>query len=156
MRTVTLVIIHCSAVRPGQRSRARDIDGWHRARGWKSIGYHYVVRRDGTVEEGRRLEEVGAHCTGHNGHSIGICYEGGLDEAGKPADTRTPAQRLALRQLVERMHARFPKALVVGHHDLNPMKACPCFDVVREYQDLQSGGKGTVKSEKTIWAARPP
>ena len=156
MRTVTLVIIHCSAVRPGQRSSARDIDGWHRARGWKSIGYHYVVRRDGTVEEGRRPEEVGAHCTGHNGHSIGICYEGGLDEAGKPADTRTPAQRLALRQLVERMHARFPKALVVGHHDLNPMKACPCFDVVREYQDLQSGNKGTVKSEKTIWAARPP
>ncbi|MCH5174169.1 MAG: N-acetylmuramoyl-L-alanine amidase [Bacteroidales bacterium] len=136
MRTVTLVIIHCSAVRPGQRSSARDIDGWHRARGWKSIGYHYVVRRDGTVEEGRRPEEVGAHCTGHNGHSIGICYEGGLDEAGKPADTRTPAQRLALRQLVERMHARFPKALVVGHHDLNPMKACPCFDVVREYRGL--------------------
>ena len=133
MRTVTLIVIHCSAVRPGQRSNAHDIDGWHRAQGWKSIGYHFVVRRDGTVETGRRLEEVGAHCAGHNRHSVGICYEGGLDSDGRPADTRTPEQAKALRELVGRMQARFPKALVVGHHDLNPMKACPCFDVVSEF-----------------------
>ena len=137
MRTVTLIIIHCSAVLPGQRSSARDIDGWHRAQGWKSIGYHFVVRRDGTVETGRRLEEVGAHCQGHNRHSVGICYEGGLDSDGRPADTRTPEQAKALRELVGRMRALFPKALVVVHHDLNPMKDCPCFDVVGEY--LESG-----------------
>ena len=129
MRTVTLIIVHCSAVRPGQRSSAQDIDRWHRAQGYKSIGYHFVIRRDGTIETGRRLEEVGAHCQGHNRHSIGICYEGGLDSDGRPADTRTPQQAKALRELVERMRAYFPKALVVGHHDLNPMKACPCFDV---------------------------
>ena len=137
MRTITLIIIHCSAVRPGQRSSARDIDLWHRSQGYKSIGYHFVVRRDGTVETGRRPDEVGAHCAGHNRHSIGICYEGGLDAEGRPADTRTPEQRKALRELVERMHACFPKALIVGHHDLNPMKACPCFDAVAEYRDLQ-------------------
>lgn len=136
MRTITLIIVHCSAVRTGQRSSAQDIDRWHRARGWKSIGYHFVVRRDGTVEAGRSLDETGAHCAGHNRHSIGICYEGGLDSEGRPADTRTPEQAGSLRELVERMHERFPKALIVGHHDLNPMKACPCFDVVREYRNL--------------------
>ena len=137
MRTVTLLIVHCSAVRPGQRSSAPDINRWHRARGWKSIGYHFVVRRDGTMEEGRSIEEVGAHCRWHNRHSIGICYEGGLDEAGNPADTRTPEQKQALRQLLEQLHGQFPKALIVGHHDLEPMKACPCFDTVSEYWDLQ-------------------
>ena len=136
MRTVTLVIVHCSAVRPGQRSSAHDINGWHRAQGWQSIGYHFVVRRDGTIETGRSLDEVGAHCTGHNRHSIGICYEGGLDADGRPADTRTPEQVRSLRELVKRMRAQFPKALVVGHHDLNPMKVCPCFDVVWEYRNL--------------------
>ena len=145
MRTVTLIVIHCSAVRPGQRSSAQDIDRWHRAQGWKSIGYHFVVRRDGTVETGRRLEEVGAHCAGHNRHSVGICYEGGLDSDGRPADTRTPEQAKALRELVRRMQAQFPKALVVGHHDLNPMKACPCFDVVSEYWE----------SGTTVAAAEP-
>ena len=137
MRTVTLLIVHCSAVRPGQRSSAPDIDRWHRAKGWKSIGYHFVVRRDGTVETGRSIEEVGAHCRWHNRHSIGICYEGGLDEAGKPADTRTSEQKQALRQLLEQLHGQFPKALIVGHHDLDPMKACPCYNVVSEYWDLQ-------------------
>lgn len=137
MRTVTLLVVHCSAVRPGQRSSVRDIDRWHKAQGWKSIGYHFVVRRDGTVETGRALEEIGAHCQSHNRHSVGICYEGGLDEDGKPADTRTPAQRLALRQLLEQLHELFPKALIVGHHDLDPMKVCPCFDAVTEYRDLQ-------------------
>lgn len=137
MRTISLFIIHCSAVRPGQQSSSQDIDRWHRAKGWKSCGYHFVVRRDGTVEAGRRLEEVGAHCQGHNQHSVGICYEGGLDEAGKPADTRTTAQKRALRQLLEQLHKQFPHAMIVGHHDFNPMKACPCYDVVKEYRDLQ-------------------
>ena len=137
MRIITLIIIHCSAVPPGRQSSALDIDCWHRAAGYKSIGYHFIVRRDGTIENGRRLEEVGAHCTGHNRHSIGICYEGGVDNDWQPTDTRTPEQRKSLRELVERMHAYFPEALIVGHHDLNPMKACPCFDVAAEYKDLQ-------------------
>ena len=136
MRTVTLFIVHGSAVRPGQRSSASDIDRWHRARGWKSVGYHFIVRRDGSVETGRPVGEVGAHCQMHNRHSIGICYEGGLNEVGEPADTRTPAQKESLRRLLKELHERFPKAVVVGHHDLNPMKACPCFDAAAEYKDL--------------------
>jgi len=137
MRIITLLIVHCSAVRPGQRSSAKDIDRWHRDKGWNGIGYHYVVRRDGSMEPGRPIEEVGAHCVGHNSHSIGICYEGGLDEHGEEADTRTPEQKVALRKLLEELHGRFPKALIVGHHDLNPGKKCPCYDVVSEYIDLE-------------------
>ena len=138
MRVITLIVIHCSAVAPNQRSSAAQIDTWHRQRGWKfGIGYHYVVRRDGQIELGRPEWMVGAHCQNHNAHSIGVCYEGGINIRGQTADTRTAAQKLALRQLLEDLHRRYPRALIVGHHDLNPRKACPCFDAVREYADLQ-------------------
>ena len=138
MRTITLIIIHCSAVRPDQQSSAADIDRWHKARGWQGIGYHFVVRRDGTVEPGRPVAEVGSHCQNHNRHSIGICYEGGLDALGQPADTRTPEQRRALRTLVDQLRRTYPRALVVGHHTLNPHKSCPCFDAAAEYAIINS------------------
>lgn len=134
MRVITLIIIHCSAVRPWQQSGFREIDTWHRQRGFKNgCGYHYIVRRDGSIENGRSLEMVGAHCQNHNQHSIGICYEGGLDANGKPADTRTEAQKVAILKLLEKLREQFPKALVTGHNVFNPMKACPCFDAVKEY-----------------------
>lgn len=134
MRTISLIIIHCSAVGPEQKSSVKDIDRWHRQRGWKNgCGYHYVVRRDGTIETGRPLEMVGAHCQNHNQHSIGVCYEGGLNAEGKSADTRTEAQKTAMRQLLERLHKQFPRALIVGHNVFNPLKTCPCFDAMREY-----------------------
>ena len=139
MRTITLIVVHCSTVRPDQSSSAAQIDSWHRKeRHWKlGIGYHYVVRRDETIEPGRPEEQIGAHCLNHNAHSIGICYEGGLDIRGQPADTRTAEQKQAMRQLLEELHGRYPRALIVGHHDLNPGKPCPCYDVAREYADLQ-------------------
>lgn len=137
MRTITLIIIHCSAVKPWQESGVREIDRRHRAKGWKSCGYHYVVRRDGTVEVGRPVEEVGAHCLNRNRHSIGICYEGGLDASGNPADTRTEAQKKALRELLQQLHAQFPRAIIAGHNVFNPMKACPCFNAMDEYRDMQ-------------------
>ena len=139
MRTITLIVIHCSAVKPDQQSSAAQIDTWHRQRGFHlGIGYHYVIRRNGVIEAGRPEWMVGAHCQHHNQHSIGICYEGGLDIRGAPADTRTDAQKTALRQLLETLHQRYPRALIVGHHDLNPYKDCPCIaNVAAEYQDLQ-------------------
>lgn len=137
MRTVTLFIIHCSAVRPNQQSLAKDIAQWHKERGWQTIGYHYVVRRDGTIENGRPTEQIGAHCISHNRYSIGICYEGGLDAEGKPKDTRTDAQKAAMRKLIVRLKETYPLAVIVGHRDLNPQKACPCFNAVTEYRDLQ-------------------
>ena len=139
MRKISLIVIHCSAVRPDQSSSAAQIDTWHRQRGFHlGIGYHYVIRRNGEIEEGRPEYMVGAHCVNHNSHSIGVCYEGGLDIRGQPADTRTEEQRKAMRQLLEELHGRYPRALIVGHHDLNPHKDCPCIkDVVHEYADLQ-------------------
>ena len=140
MRTITLIIIHCSAVRPDQTSSAAQIDTWHRKDNhWKlGIGYHYVIRRDGTIEPGRPEWLVGAHCKNHNAHSIGVCYEGGLDIRGQPDDTRTPAQKAAMRSLLEDLHARYPRAVILGHRDLNPGKDCPGFEnVAKEYADLQ-------------------
>ena len=136
MRTITLLIVHCSAVRPTQTSSADQIDLWHRQRGWSGIGYHYVIRRDGTIECGRPESVVGAHCKNHNRHSIGICYEGGLDEQGNPADTRTPEQKASLHALLTDLKRSYPRALILGHHDLDPTKACPCFNAASEYAEL--------------------
>ena len=120
-------------------SSAAQIDSWHRDRGFHlGIGYHYVVRRNGAIESGRPEWMVGAHCVNHNAHSIGVCYEGGLDIRGQPADTRTAEQKAAMRQLLEDLQRRYPRAVIVGHHDLNPHKACPCIEnVAREYADIQ-------------------
>lgn len=142
MRSITLLVIHCSDVRPYQTSSAAKIDEWHKRRvthgiHWKGIGYHFVVRRDGTIEKGRPLWEKGAHVVGHNKYSIGICYEGGRNEFGKTADTRTPEQKKALRELLEKLHDQFPRAVIVGHRDLSHDRDCPCFDAVTEYRDLQ-------------------
>ena len=139
MRKITLIIIHCSAVKPDQTSSAAQIDTWHRKQGWKlGIGYHYVVRRNGEIESGRPEYLVGAHCKNHNSHSIGVCYEGGLDIRGQPADTRTEAQKAAMRWLLRQLHRSYPKALIVGHSNLNPLKDCPCIkNVAQEYADLQ-------------------
>ena len=139
MRTITLIVVHCSAVKPDQLSSAAQIDTWHRQRGFHlGIGYHYVIRRNGDIEPGRPEWMIGAHCQNHNSHSIGVCYEGGLDARGQPADTRTPEQKTAMRKLLEELHERYPRAVIVGHHDLNPMKECPCIpNVAREYADLQ-------------------
>jgi len=134
MRHITLIVIHCSAVKPDQQSSAAQIDSWHRQRGFHlGIGYHYVIRRDGTLEMGRPEYMVGAHCKNHNKYSIGVCYEGGLNARGDPADTRTEAQKRTMRQLVDELRQRYPKAIVVGHHNLNPLKACPCFDAIKEF-----------------------
>lgn len=137
MRTITLLVVHCTAT-PAGRPVGRDtVDSWHRQWGWSGIGYHYLVGLDGTVETGREEARMGAHCQHHNAHSIGICYVGGTDSQGHPADTRTEAQRLAIRRLLSELRGRYPKALIVGHRDLNPLKACPSFDAAAEYADLQ-------------------
>ena len=135
-----MIDIHCSAVRPDQTSSAAQIDSWHRKDNhWKlGIGYHYVIRRNGEIESGRPEWMIGAHCKNHNAHSIGVCYEGGLDIRGQPDDTRTENQKAAMRWLLRQLHRSYPKAVIVGHHDLNPQKDCPCIkNVAHEYADLQ-------------------
>lgn len=142
-RTATdLLVVHCSATRPTQDIGVRDITQWHIQRGFDTVGYHYVIRRNGEVERGRPENAVGAHVRGHNVNSIGICLAGGVDNAGKPANNFTAAQFVALHQLLDELRKRYPEARVLGHRDLSPdrngdgvispnefIKACPSFDV---------------------------
>lgn len=151
---IDAIVIHCSATRAGQDVRAADIDKWHKERGFAMIGYNYVIDLDGTVEVGRPLSRDGAHCNtagtsgrSYNRHSIGICYVGGLDKDGKPADTRTQAQKLSMMRIVRNLMDAYPNiAEVIGHRDASPdrnkdgritsnewVKVCPCFDVRAEF-----------------------
>lgn len=132
MRKIDKIIIHCSATPEGKPFTVADIDRWHRDRGWQGIGYHYVIYLDGSIHEGRSEEIIGAHCSGQNAQSIGICYIGGLDASGKAKDTRTPAQRKALHKLVSDLKTRYPAATVHGHNEF-ANKDCPCFDVKNEF-----------------------
>lgn len=134
-RRIALIVVHCSATRADRSFPVEALRRCHvQERGFADIGYHFYITRDGEIHRGRALEQVGAHCRNHNRHSIGVCYEGGLDRQGRPKDTRTLAQKGSLLALMRELKRRFPKALIVGHRDLDPMKSCPCFDVVKEYE----------------------
>lgn len=135
MRKITEIIVHCTATRERLDIGAAEIDRYHRQRGFDSIGYHYVVRLDGSIEKGRDESAVGAHCLSHNVCSIGVAYVGGLDADGKPKDTRTPAQKRSLSALLTELRRRYPGAKIHGHRDF-AAKACPCFDATKEYAAL--------------------
>lgn len=129
--TTDFIAIHCSAT-GNQNFGAADIDKWHRKQGWVCIGYHYVIRRDGTVEEGREEAVVGAHVSGFNHNSIGICMVGGVDanDPTKAKNNFTDAQFSSLKQLLIDLKTRYPKAKIQGHRDFpNVKKACPSFSV---------------------------
>jgi len=132
MRKINKIILHCSATKEGQGFTVEDITQWHKARGFATIGYHYVIYLDGSVHKGRPEEQVGAHTLGQNSNSIGVCYIGGLDKDGKPKDTRTPEQKAALKVLVADLKAKYPESTVHGHYEY-AKKACPCFDVQKEF-----------------------
>lgn len=127
------IVIHCSATPEGRDNTAADIRAWHKARGFEDIGYHYVIKLDGTVEAGRRDYLVGAHCREHgmNRRSVGICYVGGMSADMKyPKDTRTEEQKKSMKTLVDKLRNKYsiPADRVFGHRDFAP-KACPSFDV---------------------------
>lgn len=134
MRKIDKIIIHCSATKAGQHFTVDDIDRWHKDRGFAKIGYHHVIYLDGSFHKGRDESLIGAHCLGHNATSIGICYIGGLDADGKPLDTRTVAQKNSLSKLVNGLKVRYPNAKIHGHYEF-AAKACPCFDVKKEFAD---------------------
>ena len=133
-REVTLLVVHCSATRCDRHFSVEALRRSHLARGFADIGYHFYITRDGEVHICRPVHQIGAHATGWNDKSIGICYEGGLLADCTPADTRTLMQKGSLLALLRELRLLFPKALIVGHHDLNPVKPCPCFDAVKEYR----------------------
>ena len=141
-----MIVIHCTATKEGQDFGVEDVRRWHLKRGFRDIGYHFLVRLDGTIERGRPIDQPGAHAYGYNTYSIGMVYVGGLDSKGDPADTRTVAQIHACKRLVDVLKIIYIKIdQVVGHRDLSVdlngdgvisrnewMKECPCFDVKTE------------------------
>ena len=135
-RSINEIIVHCTASYEGQPLTVEAIRRMHiRERGWSDIGYHYVVYLDGTIHDGRDVNISGAHCTGHNTHSIGVVYVGGLLKNGKAADTRTPAQKDGLLRLLKELKRLYPKATIHGHREY-ANKACPCFDAKAEYKGI--------------------
>lgn len=135
-RRINEIIVHCTATSEGRDYTIADITRWHKQRGFATIGYHYVVYRDGSIHVGRDVNLVGAHCTNHNSHSIGVCYVGGCQYNGlTPKDTRTDAQKKALLALLRELRRKYPQAKIHGHRDY-ANKACPSFDATREYKNI--------------------
>ena len=134
-RRIDEIIVHCTATKEGVPVSVEQVRQWHRKRGFADIGYHYLVGLDGVVHAGRDVDLVGAHCTGHNARSIGVCYVGGLDKDGNPKDTRTGLQHLALIDLLTNLKKVYPRATIHGHREF-ANKACPCFDAYKEYKGL--------------------
>ena len=145
-RVITDIVVHCTATRAWQDFDVDDIRKMHKAKGWADIGYHYLVKLDGTIQQGRDVDIIGAHVKYHNEHSIGIVYVGGLDNQGREKDTRTENQKCALLNLLMDLRKLYPKAKISGHRDFSPdkngdgiispdefIKACPCFNATLEY-----------------------
>lgn len=146
MRTINLIVVHCTATKEGIDYDVDTVRGWHvNQRGFRDIGYHILIHLDGSIEKGRPIEQSGAHAKGYNKHSIGIVYVGGLDSKGKPKDTRTVPQYHAIRRCIETLKVIYGDVEVEGHRDLSVdlngdgmisqdewMKECPCFDIKTE------------------------
>lgn len=135
-RNIKEIIVHCSATPEGKDFTVADIKRWHLARGFSDIGYHYVIYRDGSIHTGRDESIIGAHCTGHNTNSIGVCYIGGCVSNGKtPKDTRTEAQKVSLLRLLRGLKKKYPEAKVYPHYKF-AAKACPSFNAEEEYKNI--------------------
>ena len=135
MRFINLIVVHCSATRCDRCYTEHDLTTDHLRRGFSGAGYHFYIRKNGDIKTLRPLERPGAHARGCNAHSIGICYEGGLDDEGRPADTLTRAQYDAMWNLLRKLKITFPQAQIVGHRDLpgTTPKECPCFDAAKKF-----------------------
>lgn len=141
-RWITEVVVHCTATEEGEEHSAKEIDRWHKARGWNGIGYHYVIHLDGSIEEGRNIDLSGAHTVGHNSNSIGVVYVGGYRN-GEPADTRTPEQKASMMRLLRELMWLNSLAIAkIRVHNEFAKKACPCFTKAQLHKELEEDMKG--------------
>lgn len=137
-RVIKEIIVHCTATPEGKDYTVEDVRRWHVSppNNWSDIGYHYLVYRDGSVHKGRDVNVSGAHCTGHNTYSIGVCYVGGVSSlSGTPKDTRTEEQKRAIVELLQDLRRLYPSAKIYGHRDF-ANKACPSYDAMSEYKGI--------------------
>lgn len=137
MRVINEIIVHCTGTVPSKSTTVEAVRKYHKEHnGWKDIGYHYLIYLDGSIHQGRPIDQVGAHCKDHNTGTIGICYVGGLLSNKKTGDTRTNEQKKALTELIKALKICFPTITKVrGHRDYS-IKPCPCFDAKAEYDHL--------------------
>lgn len=141
LKEVQYLAVHCAATPPNMDIGVKEITLWHRARGFSTIGYHYVIRRSGAIEKGRPDDVPGAHVLGYNHLSLGVCMVGGIDAHGNPQNNFTPDQFSALAALLKRLKASYPNAIVQGHRDFPGVtKACPSFDVKPWWASVENGG----------------
>jgi N-acetylmuramoyl-L-alanine amidase len=132
-RTINEIIVHCTATPQGRGVAVHEIRGWHLGRGWRDIGYHWIVLLDGSLHPGRPEEQIGSHVAGHNEGTLGIVYVGGCESDGRtPKDTRTPAQKAALLAAVKALITKYPTVKKVSGHNQYAAKACPSFDVRKD------------------------
>lgn len=134
------IIVHCAASQNKQEFDWKFIDRVHRSNGWLGIGYHFIIRTDGTIQNGRGIDDLGSHVAGYNDCSIGICLIGGLTKNGKPTNNFTAHQLSSLKELIEWLKEdHYPDAKVIGHCDVPGVnKACPCFNVEEWYNGFVS------------------
>lgn len=147
--TASHIVLHYSATYPDQDIGVREITAMHKARGFRTVGYHYVIRRNGEVEKGRGEKEQGAHVSGHNVGTIGICCVGGIERATGPnvgLDNRTEAQKRALANLIRDILTRHPGAKIVGHRDLGATQ-CPGYDAAQWWRSVNADPADVTPSE---------
>ena len=152
MRKIDKIFIHCSATPEGRDIKMETIKSWHvKGRGWRNIGYHFVIELDGLLRPGRPMQQMGAGVKGHNANSIHVCYVGGIDKSKNPKDTRTEAQRETLNTIIGGLLKEYPNASVHGHNEF-ANKACPSFDVQKEFgtpkKSKPKKSKSTPKTEE--------
>jgi|TARA_R110002012_G_scaffold143118_1_gene301234 N-acetylmuramoyl-L-alanine amidase len=136
MRKIDKIIVHCSGTPELTDFDVKDIRDWHvNGNSWSDVGYHFIIKLDGTIQDGRPIKKIGAHVKGKNRSSIGICYIGGMNrDMTEWEDTRTEKQKESLLKLINDLKKRFPNTIVYGHKDFTNKKLCPSFDAKNEYK----------------------
>ena len=128
------IVVHCSATLNKADFDWKTIDRMHRQQGWLMCGYHFVIKKNGTIQNGRDIDVIGSHVKGHNDESIGICLIGGVNRNGESVDNFTEEQKNSLRMLIDWLRGIYPNAKVLGHRDFDGVvKDCPCFGVIPWY-----------------------
>ena len=150
MREINSIFVHCTATRPSQDIGVAKVRAWHKARGWSDIGYHYLIKRDGTVQKGRSDKRAGAHTKGYNGTSLGVALVGGISEKGRPQFNYSGAQMKSLETLLQDLCFQYGIEIdqIHGHNEVSS-KACPCFDVVQWLQGRYAAKPGAREKSET-------
>ena len=134
MRIIKYIVIHCTATQPNVKKES-ILNYWKNTLKWKSVGYHRLIDANGIIHELANYDQITNGVKGYNSESIHFSYIGGIDEAGRPKDTRTIKQKESLLYLVEKAKKKYPEAIVLGHKDFKGVvKACPSFDAKTEYK----------------------